>query len=85
MTAIKEGCWVVPHRTSNGCSNCCETCNRDGHTCPGCGVHLTHDGREVEGLCNYHVNCVEDFIPTFFPDGSGLRFQRNPNYSVSQE
>lgn len=29
-------------KTDSGCYQCCDRCNYDRHTCPGCGDNLTH-------------------------------------------
>lgn len=53
-------------KTDAGCYHCCDACNYDRHTCPGCGTPLTHLGNErvyVDGVLTgqviKHEGCVD--------------------------
>ena len=40
----------------------CDRCNYDQHTCPGCGIALSHDGIALEGKdrgYKHGTSCVE--------------------------
>lgn len=53
---MNDDCDPVWHEREGGCYRCCDQCNYDTHTCPGCGENLMHNGYEVGN--HPHPDCT---------------------------
>lgn len=45
-----EKCPHIEADPDRGCYWCCDACNHDTHTCPGCGTPLSHAGNELKDV-----------------------------------